>query len=443
MKRTSAALYTATLLLLTLAPLHLAQSQGVDLAIAVEPRDPCIAGYPCEVTVSVRNLDGIILLDYVKLITPWGAFTRNLGLRELRPNSTIFLPVVVNVDRNSLEGSNFVRPVVSFFKKGGIGMRMVEGNASSIMVIKPSINASLLAVPRSLEVYFGDPLVIDISYEVEGIPKEYHPSLSVYVDDHLEMKRELNGTSGEATLSVPVGGEGNHKVTVRLCYGIGCVDKSFEVAVYRKITVVSGYARDKEELSKALEGIMERRRILQVAYERAVEYGLPISEAILVNLSVLDSKIKEVESLLAEENISYTDVVRANALLSQSSSIISDLEKEFLSTYRNRLTDLINSARQEIEGIRNLNRTEYERMKKSLNDMEERLGRLNLSSTPDFYSNFEREVESLLKKAASMKEKAAEEARLLSGITVLLMFVTMISSATIILRKWKSQLMKE
>lgn len=441
MKRASAILIAA-MLLLTLTPLYKARSQGGDLTVTIEPRDACVAGYSCDVNVSIRNLDGTVLLDYVKLITPWGAFTRNLGLRELRPDSTILVPILVNVDRNSLEGPNFVRPIVRFYKKGEFGLKLIEGNASSILVTRPRINASLLAVPQSHELYVGSPLTVDIDYEVSGIPRGYNPSLSVYIDGHLEIKRKLNGTSGGTRLSVPVGDEGNHTVTVSLCYGIGCMDKSFEVVVKKKVVVVSGYDQERKLLNTSLGKLKEKREILRAIYKRAAEDGLPIPEDLLANFSMLDYNIKNVESIVAERNISYVDIVRAKMLLNQSSIIVSNLERGLLGIYRNRLIDLIEAVKRRTESIRNLNRTEYLKLKDYLNRMEESIDELNLSSISDSYLNIRRELESIDRKIATVKERATEEAHLLSWITASLIFVAMISGAIVILRKWKLQLLR-
>ncbi|MDK2372419.1 MAG: hypothetical protein QI197_03465 [Candidatus Korarchaeota archaeon] len=442
MKAAPAALHImTTLLILSLMAPILAQSQEADLSVTVEPRDPCVAGYPCTVNVSVANMDGMILIDYVKLITPWGAFTRNLGLRELRPNATIVVPIIVDVDRNSLEGPNFVRPMVRFFKKGEMGLKLAEGNTSSVMVIKPRINATLVVVPQSREITVGQPLSIQVSYEVEGIPRDYRPTISVYLDGRLTMERELNGTSGEVGLPLPVEGEGNHTVIVSLCYGIGCTDRSFEVTVRRTVRVISGY--NKEELRAALKEVKDERRLFQSVYERSVEAGLPIPEDVLINVSVIDSKIREAEVLLDRENISYADILRVKMLLNQSSAIIKRLEGELLLTYKDKIIEMISRAMGEIEEVKNINQTEYRAMKDILANLTSCVGGLNLTSAPDLYSNVTREISSLEERIRVIKERAAEEARLLSGVTVSLIFVAMISGATIILRKWKSQLMKE
>ncbi len=442
MKAASKALYimTALLILSFTAPI-LAQSQGTELSVTIEPRDPCVAGYPCTVNVSLTNVDGIILIDYVKLITPWGAFTRNLGLRELRPNATILVPIIVDVDRNSLEGPNFVRPVVRFFKKGEVGLKLVEGNASSIMVVKPRVNATLVVVPQSREITLGQPLSIQVSYEVEGVPRDYRPTVSVYLDGHLSIERELNGTSGELTLSIPIESEGNHSVIVSLCYGIGCTDRSFEVQVRKAVRVISGY--NKEELQTSLEKVKEERRFIQNIYERSVENGLPLPEDVLINISIVDSKIREAEAILSQDNISYADVLRVRALVNQSSAIMSDLEEEFLRIYKERIIEIVSEALKEVEEVRNINQTEYRAMRSLLQNISAQVDGLNLTSAPDLYSNATREIAALEGRIKTLKERAAEEARLLSGVTVSLIFVAMISGATIILRKWKSQLMRE
>ncbi len=442
MKATPAFLFImATLLIMSLTAPILTRSQEADLSVAVEPRDPCVAGYPCTVNVSVANMNGMILVDYVKLITPWGAFTRNLGLRELRPNTTILVPIIVDVDRNSLEGPNFVRPVVRFFKKGEVGLKLVEGNASSIMVVKPHINATLVVVPESREITVGQPLPIQVNYKVEGTPRDYHPTISVYVDGRLTMEREVNGTSGEIGLSLPIEGEGNHTVIVSLCYGVGCTDRSFEVYVKKAVRVISGY--NKEELKAALEKVKDRRELLQIIYEKSVERGLPIPEDVLVNISVVDSKIREAEALLNQENMSYAGILRIKMLLNQSSTMISSLEEDLLLTYKDRIVEMISRAAREVEEVKNINQTEYRKMKDSLANLSSRVNELNLTSAPDFYSNVTQEIATLEGRIKAIKERAAEEARLLSGVTVSLIFIAMISGATIILRKWKSQLMKE
>ncbi|GEM_PF-1279418 len=442
MKAASAVLYLmTTLLILSLMAPLLAQSQEAELSVTVEPRDPCVAGYPCAVNVSIANMDGIVLIDYVKLITPWGAFTRNLGLRELRPNTTMIVPIIVDVDRNSLEGPNFVRPVVRFFKKGEVGLKLVEGNASSVMVIKPRINASLIVVPQSREIALGQLLSIQVSYKVEGIPRDYSPTISVYLDGQLAMERELNGTSGEIGLSLPVEGEGNHTVIVSLCYGIGCTDRSFEVNVRRTVRVISGY--NKEELEASLKKVKEERKLLQSIYERSVEEGLPIPENVLVNISIVDSKIREVEFLLSKGNISYADILRVKMLLNQSSTAISRLKERLLMTYKSKMIEMISKAMREIEEVKNVNQTEYRAMKDLLANLSAQVDKLNLTNAPDVYSNVTQELSALEERIRAIKERAAEEARLLSGVTVSLIFVAMISGATIILRKWKSELMRE
>ncbi len=427
-----------------MVPLLQVRSQGTDLVINVEPRDPCVAGYPCEVNVSVENRDGTILLDYVKLITPWGAFTRNLGLRELRPNSTATISIAVNVDRNSLEGPNFVRPIVRYFRKGEVGLKLIEGNASSLLVVKPHVNATLLVIPQSKEISLGRPLSIQVSYSVRGVPADYKPSISVYVDGRLSMRRELNSTSGELDFSIPMspeGSEGNHTVIVSLCYGIGCIDRSFEVYVRRSVKVVPGY--NKEDLTRMLEAVRAEREEVQAAYTKAVELGLPVPEDVLLNLTIVNSKIKEAESLLSQQNISYADVLKIESLLKQSSHLLSNIKDRILSLYRERIEDMLMGAREDVEKIRKVNQTEYEELIGRIVHLSSRIGDLNLTEAPDFYSNVSREVNVIEERIRALRRKAEEEARLLSGITVSLIFVAMISGATIILRKWKSQLLRE
>lgn len=415
--------------------------QSRDLAVTVEPREPCIAGFPCEINVTITNLDGPIMLDYVKLITPWGATVKNLGLRGLAANSTTVITVIVEVDRSSLEGANFIRPLVRFFKKGEIGLKTIEGNRSSILIIKPKVNATLYVVLNKEEIYVGEPLLLEGSYKIEGIPKNFRPSLSLYLDGHLCIERELNGTVGGFSFTIPVRGEGTHTLIASLCYGIGCVDESFNVTVKKMVRVVSGFS--KEDLIKLLAEVKGLIVDLQGIYERAVADSIPLPEDTLVNMSIIDSKVREAESISKEENISYSDILRARSLINQSKILIEELVRALLNAYKTAMKKKILEVEKELDDIKELNKTEYNSIRERLKELSSNTDAIDTSNASEVYSNVTAELTHLKERIASIREKATEEAKLLSAITTSLIFVAMISGATIILRKWKSQLAKE
>ncbi len=432
----------AVLLLIILPNLNKVSARNSDLSIKINSESSCIAGFPCYVNVTVKSLDGSILVNYVKLVTPWGAFIRNLGFRELSANSTIQVSIPVNVSRNSLEGPNFIIPFIEYFKRGEIGLKTVEGNRTSLFVIKPKVNATMYITLNKRELYTGEILRINGSYEIKGIPQNYKPSLLIYLNNKLQLRKKLNGTLGDFHAFLSSKREGNFTLNVSLCYGIDCISREYSIAIKRIVKIVSEFNRS--ALSDSLKGVNEMEDNLEKLYKNAVSDSIKLPEDILINMSIISSKIRDAELILKKENISYSDILEIQKLLNQSESMIIEVSKEIVESYKRSMYERISKLEDELSGISSIiNKTRFGAIKEELNNLSDRVNKANSTNAPSIYSNITKELNDLSSEIMSLREKAMQEAKLLSAIVSLVIFVAMISGAIIILREWKSKLNRE
>ncbi len=429
------------LIVLVIAQLSPASAKDNYISLEVEAEDPCIAGFKCKVNITIRNYDGLILVDYVKITSPWGVFAEKVGWKEMKENSKLVVTMTIKIDRNALEGPAPLIPSIKYYKKGKLGLNTIEGNRSFIMVIKPKINATLFVLPSKEETYIGEILEIDGSYKVEGIPKGFNPSLSLYIDDHLQVERELNGTVGSFSLSIPMNKEGNHSLKVSLCYEVGCIDRKFNVIVKRPIKVVSGYGKD--EIIKTLNEVRGIRAELQDIYESAVNNSVALREDTLLKMALIDSKIREVSKLLNKSELSYSDVIRGIEMLNQSKEMMDEVIGSIVGSYKEVMRRRYSKVVEELDRVKDIvNQTDLRSIERRLERISEAINSSTKEDITQIYLNVTSELDSIEYYIKSIREKTLEEAKLLSAITVSLMFIAMISGVTVILRKWKSLLRK-
>ncbi len=429
------------LIVLVIAQLSPASAKDNYISLEVEAEDPCIAGFKCKVNITIRNYDGLILVDYVKITSPWGVFAEKVGWKEMKENSKLVVTMTIKIDRNALEGPAPLIPSIKYYKKGKLGLNTIEGNRSFIMVIKPKINATLFVLPSKEETYIGEILEIDGSYKVEGIPKGFNPSLSLYIDDHLQVERELNGTVGSFSLSIPMNKEGNHSLKVSLCYEVGCIDRKFNVIVKRPIKVVSGYGKD--EIIKTLNEVRGIRAELQDIYESAVNNSVALREDTLLKMALIDSKIREVSKLLNKSELSYSDVIRGIEMLNQSKEMMDEVIGSIVGSYKEVMRRRYSKVVEELDRVKDIvNQTDLRSIERRLERVSEAINSSTKEDITQIYLNVTSELDSIEYYIKSIREKTLEEAKLLSAITVSLMFIAMISGVTVILRKWKSLLRK-
>ncbi len=416
-----------------------ALAQNNDLSIEIKSENSCIAGFQCFLNVTVKNLDGSVLLNYIKIVTPWGVFIRNLGFKKLDTNSTIQVSIPVNISRNSLEGPNFIIPFIEYFKRGEIGLKTIRGNRTSLFVVRPKVNATMYVTLSKEEPYVGEILHINGSYMIRGIPENFKPSLSIYLGDQLQLRKELNGTSGDFRIFISPKNEGNFTLNVSLCYGIGCINRKFNLTVKKMVKIISGF--NKSSLADSLKKVNEMKANLDELYKEAISDSISLPKDMLANISIISSKIKEIERIL-KRNISYSDILEAQKLLNQSKEMISKMSSEIIESYKGVMQRRISRLEDKLNGISNINKTEYKIIGERLKNISNTVNKINSTNIPSIYSNVTKELNSLDSKVMELKDRAMQEAKLLSAIISSLIFIAMISGAIIILRKWKSQLNK-
>ncbi len=431
----------AVLLLLILPNLNKVSARNSDLSIKINSESSCIAGFPCYVNVTVKSLDGSVLINYIKLVTPWGAFIRNLGFRELDANSTIQVSIPVNVSRNSLEGPNFIIPFIEYFKRGEVGLKTIEGNRTSLFVVKPKVNATMYITLNKRELYIGEILRINGSYEIKGIPRNYKPSLLIYLNNKLQLRKKLNGTLGDFQAFISPKSEGNFTLNVSLCYGIGCISREYSIIIKKIVKIISEF--NKSALSDSLKRVNKIEDNLEELYKNAVSDSIKLPEGILINMSIISSKIRNAELILKKENISYSDILEMQKLLNQSKSMITEVSKEIVESYKRSMYERILKLEDELSGVSSINKTKFRTIREELNDLSDMVNKANSTNVPLIYSNVTKELNDLSSEIMRLRERAIQEAKLLSAIVSSVIFVAMISGAIIILREWKSKLNRE
>jgi len=429
------------LIILVIAQLSPTSAQDNDISLEVEAEDPCVAGFGCHVNITIRNYDGLILVDFVKITSPWGVFAEKVGWKEMKKNSRLVVTMTIKIDRNALEGPAPLIPSIKYYKKGKLGLNTIEGNRSFIMIIKPKINATLFVLPSKEETYVGETLEIEGSYKVEGVPEGFNPSLLLYIDEQLQIERQLNGTVGSFSLSIPMKKEGNRSFMVSLCYEVGCVDKKFNVVVRRPVKVISGYGKD--EIIKMLNEVRGIRAELQDIYESAVNNSVALREDTLLKMALIDSKIREVSKLLNKSELSYSDVIRGIETLNQSKEMMGEVIGSIVESYKGVMRRRYSKVVEEFDKVKDIvNQTDLRIIEKRLEKVSELVNSSTKENITQIYLNVTSELDSIEYYIKSIREKTLEEAKLLSAITSSLMFIAMISGVTVILRKWKSLLRK-
>lgn len=419
----------ALLCTIQLTTLTLSSQEGV--YVQIEPRDPCIAGFPCEINVSIKNSDGTILLNKLKLTTPWGIFVKDLGLRELRNGEILRVSILTNVSIDSLEGPNFMRPELIYFVKGGVGLRSSAGNSSSILIWRPRISVTLLASPLSSNINLGEPLVLEGSYRIEGVPREFKPNLVVYVNRTPLVEKVMNSTHGLFSISVPIGVPGVHEVNLSLSYGVGQESKVFTVIVS---SPYGGYS--KEDLSKELNSTKKDFQFILTLYRNVVNDLIPVPKNILSNISAIDSLLAEAEARLSG-NLSYDDAVRVRELLDRSKELISVSLNAITESYKGKLLSDISELREELLPIERIDESTYRNISSKLDSIEDEIESISGDNVPRMYEEISGEIEGLRELIRSRKERLLVDSVTLAAILIVMIFISIVSITTLILRSWR------
>ncbi|ACB08261.1 hypothetical protein [Candidatus Korarchaeum cryptofilum] len=419
-------LIASILILLQLNPLPLLSQGGV--YVQIEPREPCIAGFPCKINISISNSDGTILLHKLKLITPWGAFVRDLGLREMRAGESLKVYVVVNVSIDSLEGPNFMRPELIYFVKGDIGMKSSQGNSSAILIQRSRIAVSLLSSPLSYQISLGEPLILEGSFRVDGIPSDFYPTLRVYVDGALAIEKEMNSSSGLFSIQVPLAKPGIHEVNLSLCYLIGCESKAFSVLVREA---------PKEQLSMELNSTKGYFQDLLNYYRTAVNDSIPIPGYVLSNISAIDSLIREAEAILSGNMTG--DEQRVRDLLNRARGFISLSMKEITRAYKEALLSKLDNLRNELDSISKIDEKTYRNLSVSLDELEDRIASISPDNASKTYWDVTNRMEEMKKIVDSKRESLMSDIAKLSLVLITLLLISIVSITMLILRVWRGE----
>lgn len=424
------------LCMIAISSLSASSQEGV--IVRIESReDPCIAGFPCELRVFILNEDGIALLSKLKLITPWGSFVKELGLRELKGGESIRVPITINVSIDSLEGPNFVRPELMYYLKGKIGIYYSAGNSSAVLVQRPKVSATLLASPLSYTLALGEPLILEGSYEVEGVPKDFNPSITVSVDGSPVIKKSMNSTRGVFSITVPIGTAGIHEVNLSLCYSLDCVSRKFSVVVGE---AHAGYS--KSDLLRDLNSTRRELQDLVTLYKEAVNDAIPIPSSVLQNITAVDSLLAEAEAKLSG-NLTFDKAERARELLNRASDLISGTSRSILESYRRAVLSGVHDLREELNALAGVDEGAYRNFSYKLDSIEERVASISKDDAPSVYRESMKEIKEIREAIEFRREKLSRDATALALAVISLMTISMISTAMLILRKWRRSLKGE
>lgn len=423
----------ALLILLCIAQASLMPvSSQEPVQIRIDPREPCIAGFPCELNVSVTNMDGTILLSKLRLATPWGLFVKDLGLRELRGGESLRIAISANVSLDSLEGPNFVRAELIYFVRGEVGLRSALGNSSSLMVQRPRLSVSLLASPLSYTIRLGEPLILEGSYRVDGIPREFRPTMIVYVNGIPAVERVMNSTHGLFSIPVPLSVPGSHEVNLTLSYGIGKESKLFTVIVSPG---PAGYSR--EYLSRELNSTKRDFQSLLALYRSAMDDLIPLPGGILSNISAIDSLLAEAEARLGGD-LSYEDALRIEELLNRSEKLISTNLKVIVESYRGKLLSELSELRGEIEALARVDEGAYRNLSARLDEIQGRVRSISPGDdVPKIYEEISGEINGLRELVRSRRERVLSDATTLAVLLLSLITISIVSITILILNLWR------
>jgi len=185
------------------------------------------------------------------------------------------------------------------------------------------------------------------------------------------------------------------------------------------------------------------RAELQDIYESAVNNSVALREDTLLKMALIDSKIREVSKLLNKSELSYSDVIRGIETLNQSKEMMGEVIGSIVESYKGVMTRRYSTVVEEFDKVRDIvNQTDLRSIEKRLEKVSELINSSTKENITQIYLNVTSELDSIEYYIKSIREKTLEEAKLLSAITSSLMFITMISGVTVILRKWKSLLRK-
>ncbi len=420
-------LIASILMVLQLNPLPLLSQGGV--YVQIEPRETCVAGFPCKINISISNSDGTILLHKLRLITPWGAFVRDLGLREMRAGESLKVSVVVNVSIDSLEGPNFLRPELIYFVRGETGMKSSQGNSSAILIQRPRITVSLLASPLSYQISLGEPLILEGSFRVDGIPSDFYPTLRVYVDGAPAIEKDMNSSRGLFSVQVPLAEPGIHEVNLSLCYLIGCESKTFSVLVREA---------PKEQLSMELNSTKRYFQDLLNYYRTAVNDAIPIPGYVLSNISAIDSLISEAEGILSG-NLTG-DERRVGDLLNRARGLISLSIEEITRAYKETLLSKLDNLRNKLNLVSKIDKKTYSNLSISLDELKDEIVSISPDNASKRYWDITNRMEEIEKIIDSKREGLMNDIAKLSLILIALILISIVSITMLILRVWRVEM---
>ncbi len=425
------------LLLLSLITLNFTTQS--DIIVKLIQEEPCLSGFNCTITLRVINMDGNIKLAYARLITPWGSFPKKLNWISLGPGDKVDVRIPVRVDRSALPGHSMVTPVIAYLKEGEIGFNYFQGNTSLVLVRKPKINVSIYISPVKDKFVEGEPISLIANYVVRGIPEGIPLNLYIALDQEQIEEFLLKEDSGNLTFSLPSPGAGDHNITLKLCYQIGCTSKNVIVKVEKKsVTLV--------DKGPALEEIKSAKREFEEAYDLymiASNDTLPLDvENITSMLALADSSLKEAEKIILNESITLAEVLNAKEKAEYSRNISLRVKSLILRSYNEAIRTRVETINRILnESYRILRADKVKEYKAKIDSIwEEFRTSLERGDPSSAYRKAIRALEGLQEDISTDVQEARREAQSIMVIMVPLLLIIMVSTTTIIIRLWRGKL---
>ncbi len=427
------------LLMLLLIPLVHVAGQGNDIEVKLVQKEVCLSGFNCTLFLEVTNLDGNLKLVYTRLITPWGIFPKKLNWVRLRRGETVEIPVEIRVGKEALSGHSMVTPMLAYLKEGEIGFKYYQGNTTLILVKKPEINISIYISPVKEKFEEGEPIKMIASYVVRGVPEGTPLNLLISMDGELIEEFLLSRPSGNLTFSLPSPGIGEHNVSLKLCYLVGCSSKGVMVKVIRRSLTVLDKGLALKAIDRAKQAFEEAYNL----YKAASNDTIPLNvENITSLLALANTNIKEAEKLISRDPITLADVMEARnkAIYAENLSkmarrLIVAGYIRVIKEYVHDIEDLLNKSSRLLG---NSTVSSYlSRLKSIWEDYRASLERGNPSKV---YKRTRSELDSLYDEVSSRVKEARREAQSITIAMIPLLLIIMVSTTMIIIRLWRGKL---
>ncbi len=427
------------LLMLLLTPLIQTAGQGNDVKVKLVQKEVCLSGFNCTLFLEVTNLDGNLKLAYARLITPWGVFPKKLNWIQLRRGEMVEIPLEIKVGRGALSGHSMITPVLAYLKEGEIGFKYYQGNTTLILVKKPEINVSIYLSPIKEKFEEGEPIKMIASYVVRGVPEGTPLSLLISLDGEPIEEFLLSRSSGNLTFSLPSPGIGDHNVTLKLCYLIGCFSKGVEVKVVRKSLTLVDKGLTLESIDRAKQAF-ERAYNL---YKAASNDTIPLNvENITSLLALADSNIKEAEKLISKDPITLADVMKARSKAEYAENLSITAVRLIVEGYARAIREYVKDIKDLLNKSSNLlgNSTVNSYISKLNSIWYDYRTSLKRGDPSKAYRRARSELDSLYKEISSKVEEARREAQSITIAMIPLLLIIIVSTTTIIIRLWRGRL---